>query len=292
MRRTQGVDVGKLDDSGASGFLAGIENSTINGVVSPRFVPASEAAANTFFLDSWDNHNETLGAVVFSKADSTGLDVKILVNDTVTQPNSAGSFSSTHLLPLNDMLTNAWLQTVSPALSYVSHSTADYPREEDEAAVDYTALSLVEPLGMALHMALPSILVGLAADISLGMRRHLSILGVRRTVYWTVNYGVAFCVMCIQLTPIIISGLAFDIRFFTLNNFFLYFVLFVAFAANLASTAMMIAPLLRNVHVAVIVGTVVAIVLNESACIVSYLSDQFSSTELIPLVLPSVALTE
>ncbi|KAG9391837.1 hypothetical protein J8273_6850 [Carpediemonas membranifera] len=123
-----GVDVGKLDDSGASGFLAGIENSTINGVVSPRFVPASEAAANTFFLDSWDNHNETLGAVVFSKADSTGLDVKILVNDTVTQPNSAGSFSSTHLLPLNDMLTNAWLQTVSPALSYVSHSTADYPR--------------------------------------------------------------------------------------------------------------------------------------------------------------------
>ncbi|KAG9390094.1 ABC transporter [Carpediemonas membranifera] len=291
-----GVTVGTLPEDStapATGLLADVETANIGSSRSPYGAAYdSEDAINAYYLAQWDNAIDTLGAVSFSKADASGLDFKLFTNDTGDGSVMAvGIFTSDYLLPLSDLLTNAWMQLLSPGLSYITHYTVDYPRDAVEASLDLISVSLVEPFGLAVHIMLPFIIGGIALDRALGLRNLMTMMGLKRPVYWSVNYVFAVFLSLVCCIALIITGLVFNMRIFVKNNFFLYALLYIAWSLNISATALAVAPLIPNVMAATVVGWLLVFILNETAVMVVFIADEAGLTN--PFVfIPSVAFHE
>ncbi len=287
------LDVGTLtsDPSDpATGFLSASvgETSTISGKRSPAFVAKTEEAMNEYFMDQWDEGLKTLGGVSYTQASTTALEVKFFTNDTSDGSLVAGPPASPLLPPLLDLIGNQWAKNVFPATAYIAHSIRDFPRNTIEASIDIIAASQMEPIGLALHVVIPFVITTIAADRALGMRQLMAMMGLRRSVYWIVNFCFSWGLSMICCLSLHIAGFVFQLRIITENSAVPLMTVWITWSVSIAAQTILIAPLIPNVMLATVVGWIYIFSLNETAIMVAFIT---SNTNMInPLVVvPSIA---
>jgi ABC-type multidrug transport system ATPase subunit len=114
---------------------------------------------------------------------------------------------------------------------------------------------------LLLHQLMPVYMSAIVYEKEHRLRELMKMSGLKMWVYWTVmylwNYLLYFCLMAF----LIIAGWFFRFRFFTINSFLLYFILFVVWGHTLVAFSFFLAVFFQKSRTATLVGYFAIIIL-------------------------------
>eukprot|EP01090_Pellita_catalonica_P002724 TRINITY_DN122_c0_g1_i1.p1 TRINITY_DN122_c0_g1~~TRINITY_DN122_c0_g1_i1.p1 ORF type:complete len:717 (-),score=148.77 TRINITY_DN122_c0_g1_i1:637-2787(-) len=86
------------------------------------------------------------------------------------------------------------------------------------------------------------------------MREAMKMKGMRMMVYWIVNYIFFYSLFLVLMVFLIIAGVVLQFRFFTINDFFVYFILFLLWGHVLVAMSFFASVFFSRAQSATVVG--------------------------------------
>ena len=99
--------------------------------------------------------------------------------------------------------------------------------EADGVKIDIIALGGTFAFTLILHQLLPVFMTSIVTEKESKIRELMKMTGLKLSLYWIVHYIFDYFIYLVVTAMLIISGHIYSVRFFTLNDFGVYYLLFL-----------------------------------------------------------------
>lgn len=130
----------------------------------------------------------------------------------------------------------------------------ELPKESDSTYFDF--IPFVEPLyyTWTLHFLFPVFVEAIVFEKQYKLRDIMKMMGLRMRIYWIVQYLFDWVLYLVVATLLISFGFILQFRFFTINLFWLYFLLFIIWGFTLIAFALVCGTIFGSTRGATILG--------------------------------------
>lgn len=255
------VDIGQFDPYGGtgSGLLGAI--ALTNRTVSIKFPKYDDSEIYLKDLDRvpsetynysivQQNSVADINRILYDATGKGALYTTAYVFDEVSVDNSVLDFGVYYNYTISygrdivgamSLITQAFASLLpSPRIVANFVGIKKLPQKDDYNEFDITSLVGGLFFALILHQLLPVFLSSLAYEKENRIREMMKMMGLRMPIYWLVNYFWCYLLYCFVAAFLIIAGLVFQFRFFTVNNFGVYFILFFLWGHTLVAMSFLI----------------------------------------------------
>eukprot|EP01090_Pellita_catalonica_P008622 TRINITY_DN196_c0_g1_i1.p1 TRINITY_DN196_c0_g1~~TRINITY_DN196_c0_g1_i1.p1 ORF type:complete len:943 (+),score=171.62 TRINITY_DN196_c0_g1_i1:378-2831(+) len=232
----------------------------------------------------FENLNTTQSAVnfYFETVNSTNyLRYSLQVNETNFYVHGQLNIYTTYVeLPLVVAVNRAILQSiVNDSSLQFNVSAVEYPHEEVN---DFSIISDAGPLFFfgAIMFNVVACLNMMVTEKELKLRMFLKLMGLMDSPFWVSWFFTQLLYTTATVLVLIISGLIFQMRFFLVNPFPLYFLLLWLFAISMISATFVISTIVKKARNATTIGFLVFVLgfIGQIIGVVVYTGSQILQT--------------
>ncbi|KAL6073551.1 ABC transporter, ATPbinding domain containing protein [Balamuthia mandrillaris] len=268
---TNNTGVGQYEPGGGTGLLGEIINDTL----SIKFLEFSDSDLFPEDLDDYVSRPRNFSfQQEASKADIDAIlfgafaEVPLYPNafefqtvDTVNDVYRVSVFYNYTVTRGRDvpgalsLITNALSRFISGGNSIIELiGIKNIPRDDDETTIDLASLAGSFFYALILHQLLPVFLSAIAYEKEHRLREIMKMMGLKMWIYWVVLYLFNYILYLGVMLFLIVFGWIFQFRFFTVNNFLLYFLLFLIWGHTLIAMSFLLSVFFNKAKTATIVG--------------------------------------
>eukprot|EP01028_Stygiella_incarcerata_P010728 TRINITY_DN570_c0_g1_i2.p1 TRINITY_DN570_c0_g1~~TRINITY_DN570_c0_g1_i2.p1 ORF type:complete len:852 (+),score=194.99 TRINITY_DN570_c0_g1_i2:85-2640(+) len=169
----------------------------------------------------------------------------------------------------------------------------DLPTPSRKAAFDVVAIFEALYYTWILHMLLPLFVDMIVFEKQHKLRDMMKMMGLRMRIYWTVQSLFDWILYIISISLVIAIGIAFGLRFFVINSFMLWVILFILWGFALIPLSFLFSTLFSKARTAAIIGSLYVLMGSIFAqIIVNHLESNHSADifYFLAMLEPSIAL--
>eukprot|EP01121_Diplochlamys_sp_Union-15-3_P000931 TRINITY_DN10786_c0_g1_i6.p1 TRINITY_DN10786_c0_g1~~TRINITY_DN10786_c0_g1_i6.p1 ORF type:complete len:784 (+),score=104.40 TRINITY_DN10786_c0_g1_i6:45-2354(+) len=213
----------------------------------------SKEDIDEILFNTWKTGNPYIGAYAFHDVDLVNglFNFSIFYNLTISRGRE---------LPLLiNFIGNALWRTLRGNSSYdllEFSGTRNFPTERQKNDFDLVSLISSDFYVYIFQLLFPVILAGIVKEKEEGLREIMKMMGLKVHIYWLVTYFFNYILYLVTVFLIIILGAAFRFRFFTINNFGVYFIFFLLWGHTLVALAILVSVFFTKSRTATVVGYV------------------------------------
>ncbi|KAJ6235328.1 atp-binding cassette transporter subfamily a abca [Anaeramoeba flamelloides] len=137
----------------------------------------------------------------------------------------------------------------------------DFPDIKRKESLDIMSIELPFSFSFILHMLLPVFMVSVVYEKENLLINLMTMMGLKRNIYWLVNLLFDWALYLSQLTVFYIFVAALRFRFITQNNFGTHFILFILWGNTLIAMAFFLTYFFKKVKSTYIIGIFLVVLL-------------------------------